>query len=100
MNDAGTIYPNCPMRLREISLGQYSKEELYQLLDQESVHLNAYGETLFDDERFQVADTPKVVETVELIVAHLDFPKGATLSEIFTQIQMLGLELCPSGWCE
>lgn len=80
---------------RTVKVGGFTKAQLIQQLQQESIQLNELGERLFADERFTTSDTTYSLHTVELTVEDLDFSDGATLPQIYKKARELGLELCP-----
>lgn len=89
------IYPDCPVITKTIEVGELSKAELNQKLQQSSISLNLYGEKLLFDDRFTISEISYRVEIVELSVRDLGFPFGATLPEIYKKANELGLQLCP-----
>ncbi|WP_042148328.1 hypothetical protein [Paucisalibacillus sp. EB02] len=89
------IYPDCPAITRTIEVGGLTKFELFQKMEQNSIMLNEYGETLLSDERFTTSETTYTLKTVELTIRDLGYPDGSTLPRIFKRSSELGLELCP-----
>lgn len=89
------IYPDCNAITRKIEVGGLTKTQLTHRLQQHSILINKFGETLLRDERFTTSETKYSLKTVELSVKDLGFPKGATMSQIFRQAGELGLNLCP-----
>ncbi|WP_322904780.1 helicase [Paenibacillus campi] len=89
------MYPNCPTVQRTITIGGLSKSELIAKLQHCAIHTNAYGAILLHDDRFIVSAHVYTLQTVELTVAHLGFPDGATMELIFQRAKQLGLQLCP-----
>lgn len=89
------VYPDCPTIHRRVTVGGTPKFELYDKLQKQSIQMNAYGEILFADDRFEVSEASYSLDTVELTVADLGFPDGAVLSQIYKRAAELGLGLCP-----
>jgi hypothetical protein len=89
------IYPNCDAITRTVVVGGLTKSQLTHRLQQHSILINKFGETLLQDERFTTSETKYSLKTVELSVKDLGFPKGATMSQIFRQASERGLNLCP-----
>jgi hypothetical protein len=89
------IYPECPVVKRVIEAGGMTKQQLLQRLQQASISMNEYGESLFSNELFSASAETYKVETVELTVAGLGFQQGAPLDRIFQRAGDLGLSLCP-----
>lgn len=88
-------YPDCPVIVRIVEVGGLTKSELIHKLRQQSVLMNEYAERLFADDRFTTSDTTYILQTIELTVADLGFPDGATIDQIFKRANDLGLQLCP-----
>lgn len=88
-------YPNSSYITRTIELGGRTKEQLVQSLREKSIQLNEYGEKLLQDEKFTTTETKYSLETVELTVASLGYPEGATTNQIFTKAMELNFQLCP-----
>ena len=80
---------------RRIRIGGMSKNELVQELHKNKIRLNESAETLLAHEPFTTSTTQSIVETIELTVADLDFPKGATTAHIYATAAARGLSLCP-----
>jgi hypothetical protein len=89
------IYPDCPVISRTVQVGGLTKAQLIRELQQQSVLLNEYAETLFADNRFATSDAKYMLQTVEITVGDLGFPDGATMGEILKRANELGLESCP-----
>ncbi|AVQ98482.1 helicase [Oceanobacillus iheyensis] len=88
-------YPDCDAITRTVVVGGLTKSQLTHRLQQHSILINKYGETLLRDERFTTSETEYSLKTVELSVKDLGFPNGATMPQIFRQASELGLNLCP-----
>jgi len=93
--DPHLTYPNCPTVVRDVTIGGMTRPELLAELLRNGILLNELAETLFASELFTTETAPRTLTTVELTVADLGFPQGATTAEIFAQAQALGLSLCP-----
>jgi len=89
------IYPDCPVITRTVEVGGLTKPQLLRKLAEHSVLMNESADRLFADGRFATSDTKQSLQTVELTVADLGYPKGATWAEIFARAGQLGLEPCP-----
>lgn len=89
------LYPNCPHITRPVTIGSLSKTALYQALQQNAIRLNEAAEQLFASPAFTTAATAYLLLTVELTVADLGFPDGATMAAINERSRALGLGLCP-----
>lgn len=88
-------YPNCPVITRTVEVGGLTKLQLIEKLRQSSIRMNQYAEMLIADGRFTTSDTTYTLQTVELTVADLGYPDGATMVEIYKRANDLGLGLCP-----
>ena len=82
-------------RTRRLRIGGISKEELLSTLHANHVGLNEAALALFADPRFTTSSASATVEIVELPVAALGFPEGATFAELAERAKGNGLELCP-----
>lgn len=89
------LYPDCPVVLRTVEVGGFTKLQLIQKMRQYSILMNEYGERLFADDTFTTSDIKYCLQTVELTVGALGFLDGATTAQIFRKASELGLELCP-----
>jgi len=58
------IYPDCPVVTRTAEVGELTKSQLIQKLQQQSILMNESAETLFADDRFSTSDTKSVLQTV------------------------------------
>lgn len=91
----GPTYPNCPSITRSVTVGGLSKTALLQALRQNAIRLNEAAEQLFASPAFTTAATVYTLLTVELTVADLGFPAGATIAAIHERANELWLGLCP-----
>lgn len=80
---------------RMIRVGGMSKQELLRELRRCNIQLNQAAQTLFADKRFITTPTVTDFETIELTVADLDFPQGATTAQFYAAAVERGLSLCP-----
>lgn len=78
-----------------IRVGGMSKQELLRELRGRNIQLNNAAQTLFAADRFITTTTVANFETIELTVADLDFPQGATTAQLFAAAAARGLSLCP-----
>ena len=89
------MYPDFQAITRTIEIGDLTKLQLIQKLQQQSISLNEYAEILLSNDRFTTSKTKYNLETVELTIRNLGFPEGATMPQIFKRAKELGLDLCP-----
>ena len=89
------IYPDCPTIVRIVRVGGLSKSESIAELQRNSIQLNEYARNLFALSGFTTAPAASRLATVELVVAHLGFLRGATTGQIHERAAELGLTLCP-----
>jgi len=89
--------PQCfrafPTRMARI--GGVPKEELLSRLQGAGVLLNDAAQALFADARFTTSSVSSLVETVQVSVAALGFPDGATFAMVVERAATNGLLLCP-----
>jgi hypothetical protein len=93
--DCRPTHPNGRAVTRTVRIGGASKAELLSNLCAAGVRLNEAAQTLFADDRFTTSVATSLIETVELSVAGLGLPNGATFAEIVEQAARIGLLLCP-----
>jgi hypothetical protein len=89
------VYPESLITTREVAVGGLTKSELVQRLRAHAIRTNASGERLFADPRFMTSTVQRILQTVELSVAELGFPRGARWERIYAAARRVGLELCP-----
>ncbi|MDQ1122560.1 hypothetical protein QE412_001133 [Microbacterium trichothecenolyticum] len=77
-----------------IDVGGLSRGELVERLDAHGIHRNPYAEILLAGPVFDDASR-ETVAIVEISVADLGFPDGATLPHVFAGAVERGLVLCP-----
>lgn len=80
---------------RRIRVGGFSKSALLRQLESAEVRLNEVARLLFADERFITSQVSSLIEVVELSVASLGLPSGATFAQIVQRATGRGLALCP-----
>jgi len=80
---------------RSVRIGGVTKPELLHQLANAGVQLNEMGQALFADARFTTSTVSCVIETVQVSVAWLGFPSGATFDEIVRAAASHGLSMCP-----
>ena len=51
------IYPNCSVITRTIEVGGLKKWQLIQKLQQQSISMNEYGESLLSDDKFTTSES-------------------------------------------
>ncbi|QTD41845.1 helicase [Sporosarcina sp. Te-1] len=90
-----SVYPNCPMTIRNIQLGGLTKLQLLERLEEHAIHINELGDRLLADKRFIISDHTYQLVTVELRVKDLGLNKGAALDRIFHTAKQLGLQTGP-----
>jgi hypothetical protein len=93
--DALPVYPNCPSVTRIIRVGDMSKAELLAEFERRGIELNEAGHELFAHDSFTTSKTKLLFVTVEISVADLGYPQGATMTQIHERAAKLGLALCP-----
>jgi len=82
-----------PVR-RSVRIGGVSKPELLNRLSIAGVQLNEAAHALFADDRFTASADSAIVDAVEVSVAWLGFPSGATFAEVVAAAASHGLALC------
>lgn len=80
---------------RVIRIGGAGKPELLSRLERAGVELNDAAHALFADERFTTSAFSTLIEIVEVSVAGLGLPSGATFDQIVEHAAAAGLSLCP-----
>lgn len=78
-----------------LRVGGVSKEKLLSRLRAADILLNEAALALFADVRFLTSPSRSTVEIVELSVASLGFPEGATFATLVERAAGNGLQLCP-----
>jgi hypothetical protein len=91
-----TKFPEGLVREQEITIGGKTKDQLVAELTAENLKISSYAAQLLDSPEFETKITPEPLDLIELSVADLGFPNGATTEEIYTRAEELGLELCPA----
>lgn len=81
-----------PTRLARV--GGVPKEELLSRLQEANVQLNEAAQALFADARFTTSSVSSFVETVQIPVAALGFPEGATFAKVLERAASNGLIPC------
>ena len=82
-------------QFRIVSCGGTSKEALLHRLRDSGVKLNDLALSLFADGRFTASPVPAEVQVLEVSVASLGFPAGATFGPLVEGAAAAGLGLCP-----
>jgi hypothetical protein len=80
---------------RCIHVGGASPADLRSRLASAKIRLNALAQQLLASPRFTTRATPSLVAIACVTVADLGFHKGATVGEVHTQANELGLQVCP-----
>jgi hypothetical protein len=93
--DSDASYPDCAVSARTIQIGGETKTELLARLARNGVELNEAARILFASDKFITSDVRTHLRTVELQVRNLNFPQGATISDVYATAMRLGLRLCP-----
>ena len=83
------------MIARTIQIGGETKAELLARLARNGVELNEAARILFASDEFITSDVRTHLKTVELLVRNLNYPQGATSSDVYATAMRLGLRLCP-----
>ena len=89
------MYPDCPTITRTIDVGGLTQAELINALQREAISINEAGIRLLASAHFSTSAERLSVLTVELTVADLGFPQGATIAQLYNKADALGLGLCP-----
>jgi|KBSMisStaDraftv2_1062788.scaffolds.fasta_scaffold13140_10 hypothetical protein len=80
---------------RVVRIGGVPRAELLSRLQGAGVLLNDAARALFADARFTTSAVSALVETVQVSVAALGFPSGATFAKVVERAVTNGLLLCP-----
>lgn len=83
------------MKAHNVRVGGWSKEDLLIELERRGVRLNDAARELFSDPRFTTLAEPRDVSCVQLSVAELGHPHGATVDAWQGSAFERGLALCP-----
>ncbi|MFZ4616928.1 MAG: hypothetical protein ACOYM2_12135 [Rectinemataceae bacterium] len=83
------------VQVRTVGFGGSSKEVLLAQLLSASIMLNENARTLFSSDLFITAASRESARVVEMSVADLGFPEGASFPEILERAQESGLSPCP-----
>lgn len=81
---------------REVWIGGITKQELLQNLNSKGISLNEYALMIINHEDFTTLPNRQKVQTVEISISDLGFPKGAITSEVYQKANELGFRLCPA----
>jgi hypothetical protein len=80
---------------KTVKLGAYETAEFYRrALKANEFKVSDWANDILDKPDFTVSREEKEVELVRLSVAELGFKKGATLSDIYSKADKLGLDPC------
>lgn len=82
-------------RLHQVAFGGRSGAEVQGMLDGAAIRLNDYARILLESERFPVSPPGLRADVLEVAVAGLGFPAGATMDELRGRAGELGLGDCP-----
>lgn len=85
----------CAFPTRMARIGGVPKVELLSRLQGAGVLLNDAAQALFADARFTTSSVSSLVETIQVSVAALGFPDGATFAMVVKRAATNGLLLCP-----
>lgn len=88
-------YRDCPHLIRSVHIGGLDRPELLTELRRNGIELNTAGLELFANDTFVTSRVASILDTVEVRVANLGFPDGASFSAISTRAGQLGMFLCP-----
>ena len=95
-HDDGSVHPRGGgPRTHAVEVGGITKPELLDRLEHAGVRLNEAAHTLFASDRLATAAARRRVDVVEVSVAALGFPDGATLEQAVARAATRGLEPCP-----
>jgi hypothetical protein len=81
--------------VRTVEYGGYTKAELLAQMQAASIMLNENARILFSSQLFETAASRQSASVVEMSVADLGFPEGASFPEMLERAQELGLSACP-----
>lgn len=84
------------LTFREVWIGGFSKEELFQNLKDNKIRINEYGTQIINHKDFIISPVREKIHTVEISLGDLGFLNGATTQEVYQQAQDFRLQLCPS----
>jgi len=79
----------------QVQLGDLSKLALLEALAARQVQLNPMARELFESAAFPEGSAGSVLNLVAVTVAELGFADGATMPELLSQAERLGLRPCP-----
>jgi hypothetical protein len=65
---------------REVCIGGMSKSKLLKNLNENKIGLNEFALKLINHNEFTTSTSKKKLQTVEISVSDLGFPKGATIN--------------------
>ena len=86
-----------PWRTLKLGTGLQTADDFRKALKQSGNKISDWANNLLDKPEFTVTSTKEVeVDLVNISVAELGFPNGATRKEIYRKAKELGLELCPA----
>ena len=80
---------------RTIRVGGMTKHDLLAQLQDAKIQLNESARVLFTHDKFTTSPAVSHIETVELSVADLGYPEGASIGKIHDRAAECGLSLCP-----
>ncbi len=80
---------------RSVQVGGLNRAEILRELETHAVALNAYGDTLFQELRFEDFPTAEQRQAVVLTAGQLGFQQAAFYAEILARAATLGLAVCP-----
>lgn len=88
-------YRDHPHVVRSVRIGAMVRLELLAELQRNGIELNQAGLELFSNDKFTTSEVTSILESVEITVANLGFPQGATVDRICERAVQLGMSLCP-----
>ena len=80
----------------ELKADPFPKDQLPEKLEEHGIHINRYAEMFFAHPSFQTEYASDMVIAVASL-HEIGLENGATLSEIFQQLEKTGLKPCPAN---
>lgn len=78
-----------------IEYGGISKDNLLNRLRKSGIMLNEFAEIIFSSEFFKTSKEKRSCSIIETTIKDIDFPNGATMTEIKERTNEIGLFECP-----
>lgn len=91
-----TAFPEGIIRRSELEIGGKTEKELEDELLNKGFKIGDYAKDMLHSPDFTTLQTSEEIKTIRLKVRDLGFKSSATVDQIYTKAQELGLELCPA----